>query len=408
MANPTPAQLYGLIELGEHPSTRRRAASYCLEVKGNLTFKPRKGRQRLVHTLSRRLPRYADNAQNVGPSRSYLFVNYNERRYMITDITTDITTIGVIGAGLVGSGWVIVFARAGHRVRVYDPSPEVRAQLPDKLVTTLTALNAHRLISDVEDVLGRVEVVGTLSESLEGVTYVQESVPERVDIKRAIYQDIAARILPEVAVGSSSSGIPGSVFMEGLRHAANYLIAHPVNPPYLVPVVELVPTPWTSEVTLGRVYELMEAVGQVPVRVNRELKGFILNRLQGALLREAWALFDEGYATAADIDKTISYGLGLRWSFMGPFETIDLNAPNGIRDYAERLGELYLDIALERAHPEAWSAELVSRVERERRQALPLEGLAQRSDWRDNRLMALAIHRAQMSGVAANESDEPD
>lgn len=327
---------------------------------------------------------------------------------MTTDVTTGTTTIGVIGAGLVGSGWVIVFARAGYCVRVYDPNPEVRAHLPDKLVTTLTALNAHHLISDVEDVLGRVEVVGTLGESLEGVTYVQESVPERADIKRAIYEDIDARIPPDVAVGSSSSGIPGSVFTRGLRHAANYLIVHPVNPPYLVPVVELVPTPWTSDLTLGRVHDLMEAVGQVPVRVNGELKGFILNRLQGALLREAWALFEEGYATAADIDKTVSYGLGLRWSFMGPFETIDLNASGGIRDYAARLGELYLDIARERAHPEAWSEELVSRVERERRQVLPLEGLAQRSDWRDNRLMMLAVHRAQIGGVGANESVEPD
>lgn len=323
-------------------------------------------------------------------------------------MTTAKTTVGIIGAGLVGSGWIIVFARAGYRVRVYDPSPEVRAQLPDKLVTTLSALKTHRLISDVDDVLGRIEVVGTLAESLVGATYVQESVPERADVKRAIYRDIDARISPDVAVGSSSSGIPGSVFTEGLRHAANYLIAHPVNPPYLVPVVELVPTPWTSEMTLGRVHSLMEAVGQVPVRVSGELKGFILNRLQGALLREAWALFEEGYATAADIDKTVSYGLGLRWSFMGPFETIDLNAPGGIRDYAARLGELYLDIALERAHPEAWSEELVSRVERERRQTLPLAGLAQRSDWRDSQLMALAVHRAQLRSVAATEADEPD
>lgn len=310
-------------------------------------------------------------------------------------------SIGVVGAGLVGSGWVIVFARAGYPVRVYDQSLEVRAQLVDKLGACLVNLETYQLIDDADAVMKCIKVVDTLDESLHDVIYVQESVLERTDVKRTAYEAIDDRITANVAVGSSSSGIPASAFTEGLHHAASYLIAHPVNPPYLVPVVELVPTPWTSNATVARVYELMEAVGQIPVRVNSEVEGFILNRLQGALLREAWALFEAGYASTADIDKTVAYGLGWRWSFMGPFETIDLNAPGGVRDYAERLGDLYLSIARNRTNPQAWSDDLIGRVESERRQALPLSNLPERSAWRDQQLMALAVHKERTANVAA-------
>ena len=304
-------------------------------------------------------------------------------------------TVGVIGAGLIGVSWVIVFARAGYFVRVYDHNPEIRAQLIDKLGISLNNLEAHQLLDDAESVLGRVEVVDAFAESINDVTYIQESVLERAEVKRATYEAIDAQIAAETTVGSSSSGIPGSVFTKGLRYAANYLVAHPINPPHLVPVVELVPTPWTSDVTVQRVHVLMEAVGQIPVRVNGEIEGFILNRLQGALLREAWALFDEGYASTADIDKTVSYGLGLRWSFMGPFETIDLNAPGGVRDYAERLGNLYLSVARDRANPQAWSDDLIGRVEKDRRRSLPADRLAERGEWRNRQLMALALYKAQ-------------
>lgn len=140
---------------------------------------------------------------------------------------------------------------------------------------------------------------------------------------------------------------------------------------------------------------LMAEVGQSPVLVRREIEGFILNRLQGVLLREAWDLFEAGYASAEDIDKTVSEGLGLRWSFMGPFETIDLNAPGGVADYAERLGPLYHAIQKSRTDPRQWSPELIAKVDDERRQALAMGGLAGRRNWRDRRLMALAAHKAE-------------
>jgi 3-hydroxyacyl-CoA dehydrogenase len=136
----------------------------------------------------------------------------------------------------------------------------------------------------------------------------------------------------------------------------------------------------------------MESLGQSVVHVRKEIEGFVLNRLQGVLLREAWALVEDGVASCEDIDKTVRDGLGWRWSFMGPFETIDLNAPGGVKDYAVRLGPLYHSVAKSRDQREPWSPALMDEVEKQRRDLLPFERLAERRAWRDRRLMAMAAN----------------
>lgn len=306
--------------------------------------------------------------------------------------------IAIVGAGLVGSGWALVFARAGLRVQVYDPVAEVRARILPWARESAGAMAAVGLIDDVEVVLARLHVVDTLEAALDGATYVQESVFERVEVKTDICRAIDALMAPHAIVGSSSSGIPASRFTEGCTHRGRFLIAHPVNPPHLAPVVELVPAPWTDAEALEGARALMHAVGQVPVMLTREIDGFILNRLQGALLNEAWALYDEGYASLADIDATIAHGLGLRWAFMGPFETIDLNAPGGIVDYAARLGGMYHAMAQSRT-PRAWPEETIRRAGEERRSALPEAGLTARRAWRDQALTGLAAFK-KASGLA--------
>jgi len=308
--------------------------------------------------------------------------------------------VGIVGAGLVGLGWTIVFARAGHPVRVYDESPAADTLLA-RAAACLGDLAEFGLIEDVDGPLARIGTVPTLEEAVGDVGYVQESVFERVDVKQALFRRLDGAIGGKTIVGSSSSGIPASAFTAGLRHHDRYLIAHPVNPPYLIPLVEVAPAPWTAPATVDSTMALMESVGQVPILVRKEVEGFVLNRLQGALLREAWALFEEGYASVADIDRTVAHGLGYRWSFMGPFETIDLNAPKGVRDYAERLGALYLSIARDRTDPRPWSEDLVTAVEAERRAALPADRLGERSRWRDRRLMALAAHKRDLAGKAS-------
>jgi 3-hydroxyacyl-CoA dehydrogenase len=306
------------------------------------------------------------------------------------------SSIAVIGAGLVGAGWAIVFARAGHPVRIFDEVAQVRQNVLALIESNLRDLRSFDLISETpETVLARITVCDDLASAVAGVAYVQESAFERTDVKTALYSELDAAVAPGVPIGSSSSGIPASAFTENCKTRERMMIAHPVNPPYLVPLVELVPAPWTDPTHVDAVFDLMTSVKQEPIRIRREVEGFVLNRLQGALLNEAWALFEEGYASAEDIDKTVSAGLGLRWSFMGPFETIDLNAPAGVADYAKRLSPLYHAVAQSRRDPKPWSPELVQGVEAERRTKLKASELDNRRAWRDRRLMALIAGKAK-------------
>ena len=295
---------------------------------------------------------------------------------------TDKRPVAIVGAGLVGSGWALVFARAGYPVQAYDPSPEVRARILPWAAQSLAELGRAGLIDAPDAILARITVLDTLQKALAGAFYIQESVYETVEAKTEVSLAIDALMATDAVVGSSSSGIPASKFTEGCGKRGQFLIAHPVNPPHLVPVVEIVPAPWTSPAAVEQVADLMRAVEQVPVRLTREIDGFVLNRLQGVLLNEAWALYQDGIASLADIDATISHGLGLRWSFMGPFETIDLNAPGGIEDYAARLRSLYAGM-VRMPPPGPWPDAVIARATAERRAALPKDKLAERRGWRD-------------------------
>ena len=168
---------------------------------------------------------------------------------------------------------------------------------------------------------------------------------------------------PEHAIlASSTSAIVASRFTEELPGRARCLVAHPVNPPHLVPLVELCGAPWTAPQTIERARRIYESIEQVPIIVNREVEGFVLNRLQGALLAEAFRLVGEGVVSPQDLDKTLKDGLGLRWSFIGPFETIELNAPGGIADYCARYTGFYRRLSADPAKPEVWDEENVSRI----------------------------------------------
>ncbi|EHL99429.1 3-hydroxyacyl-CoA dehydrogenase [Acetobacteraceae bacterium AT-5844] len=312
--------------------------------------------------------------------------------------------IAIIGTGLVGSGWAIVFARSGCKVALYDAAEGAAERARAVIADRVEELARYGLLKDKPaDVVARVSVARTLEEALRGAAYAQESVLERVDVKRKLFAEIDAVIGPDTMVGSSSSGIPASLYTDHVACRARCLVAHPVNPPYLAPVVELVPAPWTAKETVQAVRALMERVGQAPVEATREIEGFILNRLQGVLLMEAWRLVEDGLVSAKDLDTTMSQGLGLRWAFMGPFETIDLNAPGGIADYSRRLGPLYQSIAASTQEHRVWDEALIGKLEAQRREELPAEDLAQRQAWRDRRLMALARHKRDMEQAESEQ-----
>jgi L-gulonate 3-dehydrogenase len=301
--------------------------------------------------------------------------------------------VAVIGAGLVGAGWAIVFAQAGLNVRIYDADPHATDRALSWIAERLKELGSFGLVDDPIAVAAHLKPTYQLAEAVEGAAYAQESVLERVELKRGLMQELEEVGPSDLVIGSSSSGIPASAFTHGLKISSRVLVVHPVNPPYLVPVVELVPSPETSRATVEFADALMRRLNRSVVLVRKEVQGFVLNRLQSALLREAWALVEDGVASCEDIDRTMRDGLGWRWSFMGPFETIDLNAQGGVADYANRLGTLCQEIAHSRTHQEPWSAALISKVEAERRSVLSQDDLANRRAWRDRRLMALAAER---------------
>ncbi|SAH94887.1 3-hydroxyacyl-CoA dehydrogenase [Bordetella ansorpii] len=305
------------------------------------------------------------------------------------------STVAIIGCGLIGQGWAIVFARSGWQVRLHDPDAAARAEAPRLVRQQLLALEKHGLLEDAEGIAQRVGVADTLADALAGVDYVQENSPERLEVKLALFAELDRLAPPEAIIGSSTSSIPTSAFTAALPGRARCLVAHPVNPPYLVPVVELSGAPWTDAATIERAREIMCAVGQKPVTVRREIEGFVLNRLQGALLQEAFRLVQAGIASAEDIDVTVKDGLGLRWSFMGPFETIDLNAPGGIADYCARYGGLYASIGATQQQCVPWEGELVDDLQRQRRQQLDASELPARRFWRDDALMRLLRHKQE-------------
>jgi L-gulonate 3-dehydrogenase len=301
--------------------------------------------------------------------------------------------IGIVGAGLIGRAWAMVFARAGHPVTMYDSDARALAASRGFIGESLLAQRDHGLIADPPDaILARIAPADTIAAAVADAAYVQENVRETVDAKRAIFAEMDALAPRDCILASSTSFIPASAFSADLPGRARCLVAHPVNPPHLVPVVEICPAPWTATETVDRARVLHGSVGQVPVVVRREIPGFILNRLQAALVCEAMRLYEDGYASAEDIDKTIRDGLGLRWSFMGPMETIDLNAPGGVVDYAQRYAKTLVEMNRSQA-PREWDPGTLHRLEAERRALVPAAELDERAAWRDRRLMALVAHK---------------
>jgi len=304
------------------------------------------------------------------------------------------TNVAVIGAGLIGRAWSIVFARAGFQVTLWDQFPQQTQAAMAFVADRLPELrHAGLLDEEPATVLARIYPKQSLWETVRSADHIQENGPERVGVKQTMFAELERAARPDTVIASSSSGIPASAFTEDLKTRARCLVAHPVNPPYLVPLVELCPAPWTDAAVTERTRQLMQRAGQVPATVKKEIEGFALNRLQGALLAEAFRLLADDVISPADLDALVKHGLGLRWSFMGPLETIDLNAPGGLADYCTRYGPLYATMQ-QQMTPRNWDEALVERLHAARRAELPTNMQPVRQEWRDRRLMALLAHKA--------------
>lgn len=293
----------------------------------------------------------------------------------------------IVGTGLIGRSWAIVFARAGWTVRLFDPVAGATAVAAKWIDATL--------LDDVQDdhqrdaARRRISITPSLEAALAGAHHIQENAPESLDLKRSLLAEIDSAAGPDAIIASSTSAILPSAFAEPLPGRARVLVAHPVNPPHMVPLVEVLGSPWTSPDAIERTMRTMADIGQSPIRVNHEIDGFVLNRMQAALVNEAMALFDAGIASASDIDKCLTDGLALRWAFVGPFETMDLNADGGIADYAGKYSYIFERMGKTLGTSKPWTKEAMAAVSSERRARLPLGAIAERQRWRDGQIRKL-------------------
>ena len=305
----------------------------------------------------------------------------------------------IVGTGLIGRAWAVAFARGGWDVAMWDPSTDAAGdamELVHVMAADLAAADLlHGQACDV--VLARIALAADLSGGLQGAAWVQENAPEKLEVKRELWAELDRLADPSAILASSTSALVPSLFSNGLPNAERCLVAHPLNPPHLIPCVELVPAPWTSPKTMARAEEVMRGIGQEPVVMEREIDGFVVNRLQGALMEESFRLVADGFAKPADVDAAVKHGLALRWSFMGPFETIDLNAPGGVADYVARFQHMYVEMHPSQQRRVDWAGEVLPKVLADRRAHLPEDRLKERARWRDRRLMALLRHKAAAS-----------
>jgi 3-hydroxyacyl-CoA dehydrogenase len=306
--------------------------------------------------------------------------------------------VAVVGGGSIGVAFALVFARARARVRIVDPAAERRAAVPGELAAKLAALAEHGLLGEQpEAVAARVTVHDDVARAVAGADLVQECVPERAETKHALFAQLGELTGERTVLASSSSAIPISRSTEGLPCAERALVAHPGNPPHLIPVIELVPSAATRPDILDAARGIYSDAGLSPVVVRREVEGFVFNRLQGAVLREAYDLVRDGVASVEDVDTVMRDGLGRRWAFMGPFETVDLNTRGGIASHAAKMGPAYERMGAERGQHDPWTEDLVAEVTRQRRAVLPLSDWEDRVAWRDRQLLGrLATHTPEV------------
>jgi len=231
-------------------------------------------------------------------------------------------TIAICGAGLMGHGIALSLARAGHRLRVFDPDAATRASLETRVRDSLKLLQAGA--EDTERTIASIEVLDDLASASTGAAFVFEAAPEQLAVKQRAFAEIEAAAPQDCIFASNTSVIPITGIMSGLKHRGRALGTHWWNPPHLIPLVEVIRTEWTSNAAMDAMVELLASIGKKPVRVEKDIPGFVGNRLQHALWREAVSLVEHGVCSAEAVDAVIRASFGRRLAVLGPLENADL------------------------------------------------------------------------------------
>ncbi len=297
----------------------------------------------------------------------------------------------IIGSGSIGIGWAIVFARAGYKVKVFDVEESALRNFEIQVKNRLELLDENKLLDDSpKKIISRIQTTLDLAEAVAGANYVQECGPENLELKRELFTKLAGLTGPDVILASSSSALRTSEFASGIATNARCLVVHPGNPPYLISVAEVVPADFTSNESVEVCKKLLIKVGIIPIQVNNEPQGFVFNRLQGAILREAYCLVRDGVISPTDLDLIVTEGLGKRWSIVGPFATSALNVRGGIKAHVARMGKSYFEMGKERGQNDPWDQELVDRVAADIENKLPDAQWEKNTEKRDLALMKLS------------------
>jgi 3-hydroxybutyryl-CoA dehydrogenase len=241
--------------------------------------------------------------------------------------------IGVVGGGLMGHGIAYLFAAAGHSVAVFEPAADIRASLPRRLLAIADLLDGDSAL------LQHIEAYDTLAPAMQGAAFVFEAAPEKLALKQQIFAALEEAVAPDTILASNSSAIPSTEIGRHLKHRERVVGTHFWNPPHLVPLVEVIQNEKTSDETIRRAMELLRDAGKTPVHVKRDVPGFVGNRLQHAMKREAIALVAAGVCDADTIDVVVREGFGARTAVLGPMEQADLVGLDLNLDIAEVLYE---------------------------------------------------------------------
>uniref|UniRef100_A0AAG5DH63 L-gulonate 3-dehydrogenase n=1 Tax=Anopheles atroparvus TaxID=41427 RepID=A0AAG5DH63_ANOAO len=300
--------------------------------------------------------------------------------------------VAIIGSGLIGRSWAMLFAGVGYQVTIYDIIPDIVQKALKETQEELDSLEKRGLIRGTltaAEQFACIKGTAELKDAITDAIYVQECVPERLDIKKKLYNEVDRLVGPNTILASSTSTFMPSLLSEEMKHRAQVLVAHPVNPPYYVPLVEIVPAPWTKSEYTTKARELMTEIGQKPVTLSRQIEGFALNRIQYAILNETWRLVADGILNVKDIDVVMSEGLGMRYAFLGPLETAHLNA-EGMLNYCERYSNTIFSVSATMGPTPRMEGKVAEQVAKELEEMVPIDKLPERRAWRDACLTKLA------------------